>query len=163
MTNTNIVKPETKKLIKEYLKEANLMQLATDSNGKPWVCNVWFAADEDMNIYWFSSITTRHSQEISKNSSVAVAICLPHIPTENKARGIQLEGIAKQLTDPDDVETAIGHCVGRIFTLKQVRQFMSNTDEPRRFYRLKPTKIVLIDTVNLPDSPRQEYIPTTSK
>lgn len=163
MANTNVTKPEIKKLIKEYLNEANLMQLATVSNGKPWICSMWFVVDEDLNLYFFSSITTRHSQEISKDSSVAVAICLPHIPTENKVRSIQLEGTAELLTDPNDIETAIGHCVERIFTLEQIKQFMSHPNEPHRFYRIKPTKIILTDTVNLPDSPRQEYVPATTK
>ena len=50
-----------KQHIQQYLQEAKLMHLATVSGGKPWVCSVWFAADEDMNLYWFSAVTRRHS------------------------------------------------------------------------------------------------------
>lgn len=39
---------ELKKIIEDYLKEAKLMQLATSVDGQPWVCSVWFAADEVM-------------------------------------------------------------------------------------------------------------------
>lgn len=42
-------------LIKDYLTEAKLMQLVTSVDGQPWVCSVWFATDDELNIYWFSS------------------------------------------------------------------------------------------------------------
>jgi len=50
------------------------MQLATALDNQPWVCSVWFAADKDLNIYWFSSTTRRHSGEVLKNKKVAAAI-----------------------------------------------------------------------------------------
>lgn len=43
---------QIRKYIKQYLNEARMMQLATiGKNGKPWVCNVWFGFDNDLNIY----------------------------------------------------------------------------------------------------------------
>ena len=64
-----------RKLIVAYLQEAKMMQLATvGADGRPWVCNVWFAVDKDLNVYWFSATTRRHSKEILQNSHVAVAM-----------------------------------------------------------------------------------------
>lgn len=63
------------------------MQLATSLDNQPWVCNVWFAADTKLNIYWFSSITRRHSDEVTKNQKVAGAIVLPQSP-EDPSRGL---------------------------------------------------------------------------
>lgn len=141
-------------IIRRYLQEAKMMQLATVSDGKPWVCNVWFAADNDLNIYWFSATNRRHSQEVMKDPHVAAAICLPQTPSD-APRGIQLEGTAELLTEPIDVARAIKHYVGRIFNLRQVKQFMAHLDRPHRFYRIKPSQIVLFDVANFPDDPRQ--------
>ncbi len=121
-----------RKIIKDYLKEAKMMQLATVSGGKPWVCNVWFAADNDLNIYWFSSITRRHSEEVMNDPHVAAAICLPLTPAD-PARGIQLEGTAELLSKPADIAVAMKHYVGRVFNLKQVKQFMQHLDRPHKF------------------------------
>ncbi len=148
------------KLIKQYLDDARMMQLATVANGKPWVCNVWFAADKDMNIYWFSSTTRRHSQEVVSDPNVAAAICLAQTPAD-PPRGLQIEGTAQLLTNPVDIAVAMKNYVGRVFNLKQVRQFMANLDRPHRFYRIKPSLFVLFDAVNYPDDSRQEYRPGT--
>ena len=85
---------DLKKLIKDYLSQAQMMQLATSVNDQPWVCNVWFAADEDMNIYWFSSITRRHSKELLKNNKVAAAIVFPQTPKDT-SRGYNCRGLLR--------------------------------------------------------------------
>ncbi len=144
------------KLIQQYLKDARMMQLATVAEGKPWVCNVWFAADKDMNIYWFSSVTRRHSEEVMKDPNVAAAICLPQTPAD-KPQGLQLEGTAELLTKPTDIAKAMKCYVGRVFNVKQVKDFMAHMDRPHRFYRINVSSYVLFDAVNFPDNPRQEF------
>ena len=150
--------PNLKGVITDYLNEAIMMQLATVADSKPWICNVWFAADEDLNIYWISSTTRRHSAEVANNPNVAAAICLPQTPAD-VPRGIQLEGIAEELTNPSDIETAIKYFAGRIFSPEQIKNFMSNPERPHMFYRIKPSKIMLMDAVNFPENPSQEYRP----
>jgi len=147
---------ELRKLVWDYLQEAKLMQLSTEADGQPWTCSVWFAADSDLNIYWFSSTTRRHSKEVMKNPKVAAAIVLPHTP-EEKPRGLQLEGIAELLTNPKDIEKASSVYEGRIFSKDTVDEFMNFEDKPHRFYRIKPNSFVLFDVVNFPDESRQEY------
>jgi uncharacterized protein YhbP (UPF0306 family) len=147
---------DLKKLIKDYLFEAKIMQLATSIDMQPWVCNVWFAPDEEMNIYWFSSITRRHSDEVTKNPKVAAAIVLPQTP-DDAPRGLQLEGTAESLTNEKDIDKARSVYEGRIFPKETIDKLIENKEKPHRFYRIKPTKIVLFDVVNFPDNPRQEY------
>ncbi|QQS18107.1 pyridoxamine 5'-phosphate oxidase family protein [Candidatus Saccharibacteria bacterium] len=126
------------------------MQLATvGKDGKPWVCNVWFAADKDQNIYWFSATTRRHSIEVMQNPHVAASICLPQTPAD-KPRGLQLEGTAEQLTNPKDIAVAMKHYVGRVFSLKQVKDFMAHLDRPHRFYRIKVESFVLLTPSTTP-------------
>lgn len=149
---------DIRRLIEEYLKEAKLMQLATSVNNQPWVCNVWFAADKDLNIYWFSSTTRRHSAEVLKNNKVAAAIVLPHTP-KNTARGLQLQGKAEIVKDKKTLAKAILLFTRRIFTAKQIELFMKNKDKPHSFYKITPTQFVLFDVLNFPENSRQEYNP----
>lgn len=147
---------DIEKLVKNYLKEAKLMQLATSIHNQPWICSVWFAADGNLNIYWISSTTRRHSDEVIKNPKVAGAIVLPHTP-EDAPRGIQLQGKAKILTSKKEIAKAILLFTGRIFTKKNIIEFMKSKTSPHRFYMIKPTQFVLFDAVNFPNNSRQEY------
>ncbi len=150
---------EVSSLIKKYLQEAKMMQLATAVDNQPWVCNVWFAADENLNIYWFSSTTRRHSQEIKSNPKVAAAIVTQHDPKGETGVGIQVEGTAEELNDAGDIAKARKVYEGRIFDAKAIDNLINNSDKPHRFYRLKPELFVLFDPINFPDETRQEWRP----
>src|SRR5690349_8099741 len=97
---------DVRTLIIEYIKKANLMQLATVKGGKPWVCNVYFGFDDKLNIYWTSKPFRRHSQELRDNNHVAGAIALPHT-VGDKVRGVQFEGVAQELKDPKEIASGI--------------------------------------------------------
>ncbi len=143
-------------LIKDYLKKAKLMQLATSLGDQPWVCSVWFASDEDLNIYWISSTTRRHSQEVIKNKKVAVAVVLPQTP-KDPPKGLQLQGAAEELTKKEDIDKAISVYKDRIFSIEDINELMENKEKPHKFYRIKPAQIVLFDAVNFGDGWRQEF------
>ena len=145
---------EVKTLVKGYMEEAKLMQLATSANGQPWVCSVWFAADEDLNIYYFSSTLRRHSREVAANRKVSGAIALPHTPLD-KPKGVQFQGDAEMLTEKADIDDAISLYAGRIFPKEKVLELMERSSHA--FYRIRPTMFVLFDVVDFPDSPRQEF------
>ena len=147
---------ELRKLIQDYLEEAKLMQLATSVDHQPWICSVWFAADEDLNIYWFSSMTRKHSQEVVKNNRVAAAMVVPQTPND-KPRGLQVKGIAKTLTNKKDIEKAISVYKGRIFPKKTIDKLMKDTETPHKFYKITPSQFVLFDAVHFGDTWRQEY------
>lgn len=146
---------DLRRLVGEYLKEAKLMQLATSVNNQPWVCSVWFATDEDLNIYYFSSITRRHSKEVVENNRVAGAIVLPHTP-DDPPRGLQFQGTVEVLESQEDIDKAISVYVDRIFPKGKIEEFMSHKEKPHKFYKIKPTLFVLFDVVNFPDNSRQE-------
>ncbi len=137
--------PNLKKAINLYLKSAKMMQLATSSpDGHPWICNVWFAADKDMNIYWISSTNRRHSIEIANNPHVAASICLVNQPSESDNGALQIEGTAEKLTSPLEIAKALKLYASRgIFSVKQVKEFMADLEYPHRFYRVKPKTICL--------------------
>lgn len=136
---------ELKERIQQYLSEAKMMQLATASkDGKPWVCNVWFAADDQMNLYWISSTDRRHSRELAANNHVAISICLVRDPSESEKGALQIEGTAEKLTNASEIARALKLYVSRgIFSLSQVKSFMADMVHPHVFYRAKPTTITL--------------------
>lgn len=148
---------QMKELLQKYLKQAKMMHLATVADGKPWVCNVWFAVDEDFNIYWFSSVTRRHSQEVVRDNHVAGSMCLANDPTKNGDWGVQFEGTAEVLTEEADIQKAKSVYVERIFTEERVQELINHAERPHKFYRIKPTLFVVFDGVNFPDNPRQEW------
>lgn len=149
--------PDLRKLIVEYLEDQKLMQLATISESGPWICTVWQAYDEDLNIYFFSGLNRKHSKEIEKDNRVAGALSKSHTPND-KPRAIQFSGTAQALTDEEDIKKARSVYEGRIFDAETIDSFMSNTNQPHVFYKISPSKFVLFDVINYPNSPRQELV-----
>jgi uncharacterized protein YhbP (UPF0306 family) len=58
-------------IVREYIDKTVHMSLATVSGDAPWVCEVHFAYDNELNLYFISSTTRRHSREIAANPKVA--------------------------------------------------------------------------------------------
>ena len=54
---------EIPQLIKTYLQQVKVMQLATSHNSQPWAVNVHFAFNDKLNLYWMSTKERRHSRE----------------------------------------------------------------------------------------------------
>src|SRR4051812_34899784 len=86
--------PDAKLLLKSYLQQQHMMQLATASGEQPWICTVYYVVDDDFNLYWASWPTRRHSLEIAQNARVAAAIPLA-FENGRSVAGVQLQGVAK--------------------------------------------------------------------
>lgn len=73
----------------------------------PWIATVYFAIDENLNLYFFSNPSTIHCQQILSNPKVAVSVAdAPQDPTSKK-KGLQLCGNAYQLTEEADIREAM--------------------------------------------------------
>lgn len=147
-----------KQLISEYLEEAKLMQIATVKDNKPWVATVWYVHDEDWSLYFISRRNRRHTIELKKNSHVAGAIVKPHKTLGVKARGIQFEGKALEVST-SELPHAFNLFVKRYpkakVHIKSVKDIIKNITGTR-IYKIKPSRIVLFDEVNFPNDPQQE-------
>ncbi len=84
------------KIIREYIRKSPHMSLATVSDNKPWVCEVHFVYDDDLNLYFVSKQATRHCREIAINPNVAGNIIKQHPLTESP-NGVYFEGQAKKI------------------------------------------------------------------
>jgi uncharacterized protein YhbP (UPF0306 family) len=143
---------EPKKLILDHLQEAYVMQLATSKDGQPWVCNVHFYADDDLNLYWFSNTNTRHSKDIAANPRVAVAVA---VHTEMPLIGVQLEGDA-ELCDLAACEPALRAYGVRHHREEWVQTAMDGQGDIKP-YKFTPRLLSVFDFKNFPKDPKQEW------
>lgn len=97
--------------IREYLPQIIHMSLATVKDNKPWVCEVHFSYDDELNLYFISSSKTRHAQELIANSQVAGNIVVQH-HRDQKVRCVDFEGTAEML-DGASADEAYGAYVAR--------------------------------------------------
>jgi nitroimidazol reductase NimA-like FMN-containing flavoprotein (pyridoxamine 5'-phosphate oxidase superfamily) len=100
---------DVEKIIRENIDNTVHMSLATVSGDAPWVCEVHFAYDDDLNLYWRSLTSRRHSQEIAKNPKVAGNIVKQHAPDEYP-QAIYFEGTA-ELLGPGAAQQKAFECI----------------------------------------------------
>jgi uncharacterized protein YhbP (UPF0306 family) len=96
---------EIEYIIRDYIPQIIHMSLATVKDNKPWVCEVHFSYDDELNLYFGSSSKTRHAQEILGNSHVAGNIVTQH-HKDQKVRCVDFEGIATPLSSEEAEKTA---------------------------------------------------------
>lgn len=144
-----------KELIERYLSETEIMQLATVFGGKPWICSLHFAVDDDSNIFWISNADSLHSHEIAANPNVAIVIA---VKTDKPLIGIQAEGLAKLVSDPKVLRTAMDKYINRHGTDRSFAdQIIAGTNE-HKLYMFTPKRYCLFDQANFPSSSLNEWI-----
>src|SRR5204862_27783 len=92
---------DIEQIVREYINKSLHMSLATCGGNKPWVCEVHFAYDENLNLYFRSLKTCRHSQEIAQNPNVAGNIVRQH-SLEEYPHAIYFEGTAAIIEDEQE-------------------------------------------------------------
>jgi uncharacterized protein YhbP (UPF0306 family) len=148
---------EVGELIKEYLRQGRMMQIATSTDGQPWICTVYFVPDEKQNLYWLSYPERRHSQEIAQNSKVAIAI-----PIKFDSRpiiGIQTEGSAEKIKDADVIKGILPAYVEKYGQGKDFYSLFIAGKNRHELYKYTPTKYALMDETNFSDENAHEWIP----
>ncbi len=148
------MRPEN--FIVKYLDEVPLMQLASCADNHPWVVNVYFAMDNQHNIYWMSQDMRRHSKEIFHNPKVAGVVHEPYAIGQ-PGRAVHFEGEARPVpvTEAEDLFQAYAEKFNQHNMLPQ----LLDTNSPHTLYQLQPSLFVLYDEANFPDNPRQEWKP----
>jgi uncharacterized protein YhbP (UPF0306 family) len=89
---------DVEKIVREYVDKSIHMSLATSSGNKPWVCEVHFVYDDNLNLYFRSLKSRRHSQEIAANPNVAGNVVKQHAVGEYP-HAVYFEGTAELMTD----------------------------------------------------------------
>lgn len=125
---------DVEKVVREYLPEVIHMSLATSKDGKPWVCEVHFAYDGNLNLYFRSTTSRRHSQEIAANPKVAGNIVRQHQPGEYPL-GVYFEGTAKLLEAGEEQDKAFECLNGRFNIGRKILEEAQNPDG-HQFYKI---------------------------
>lgn len=145
---------DIEKTIRQYLSEVIHMSLATSMNNKPWVCEVHFVFDKDLNIYFRSKPSRRHSKEIAQNNSVAGNIVSQHTVGE-KVRGVYFEGKAELLQNIDNKHPAYKLYCQRFNRGEEILEEANNQEDGHKFYKISVKKFYLFDSRE--SSPGQKY------
>ena len=90
-----MVDDEIREQVLAYLRQHQVMTLATIGPEGPWAAAVFYV-NEGFTLYFLSSGHTRHSRHIAENSLAAAAIQEDYKDWPS-IRGIQLEGVVSQL------------------------------------------------------------------
>jgi uncharacterized protein YhbP (UPF0306 family) len=130
-------------IINDYLQNVLHLSLATSVNDKPWVCEVHFVYDGDMNLYFRSLPTRRHSEEIAQNPNVAGNIVVQHERGE-APRGVYFEGTAELLKGVDENHIAYTEYCRRLGTGPAILEDASNPDG-HQFYKITVRDWYLFD------------------
>jgi uncharacterized protein YhbP (UPF0306 family) len=140
-------------VIRDYLPEVIHMSLATTNDDKPWVCEVHYVFDSDLNLYFRSTPDRRHSKEIEKNPNVAGNIVKQH-SLGQKPRGIYFEGKAEMLQDVDENDVAYTLYCKRFGTNQSILQ-EARTENGHKFYKITVNKFYVFDSIE--SNPSQKY------
>lgn len=146
----------TGELIRQYVSNLFHLSLATSLNGQPWICEVHYVYDDDLNFYFLSKPSRRHSKEIAANPKVAGNIVKQHSATETP-RGVYFEGTAELLKNVAEDSAPFNLYDQRFGLSAGIREEIKADPEGHKFYKIMPTHFMLFDPVNFPDNPRQEW------
>lgn len=139
--------------IRDYLPEVIHMSLATSKDNKPWVCEVHFPYDQDLNIYFSSLTSRRHSQEIAVNPNVAGNIVTQHVEGQ-KVRGVYFEGKAELLKNVTSTYSAFLSLQER-FGLDEEDLQEAGEENGHHFYKISVETFYLFDSRE--SKPSQKY------
>lgn len=129
--------------IREYLPNVIHMSLATARDNKPWVCEVHYAYDTELNLYFRSKVNTRHSSDVRDNPHVSGNIVEQH-QQGDKPRGIYFEGMCTELNEVNETSPAFASYAERFDFDKSDLEDQTAPDG-HRFYKITVSKFYIFD------------------
>lgn len=138
-------------LYDQYLKDGNVMQLATMSEDKPWICTVYYVA-RNGRLYWLSYPTRRHSVELATRPLAAAAIMIK--PTQ-PVIGVQVEGNVTVVTDAETVKNVMTLYHAKYQQGGDFYDSYTKGTNKHQLYCLEVTQANIFDEMNYPDDGRQ--------
>lgn len=134
-----------KSSICRYLVQHTTLSLATCSDGRPWSTDLFYASDDSCRLYFVSSVTTRHCQDIAVNPRVSVSIS-EQVAGWKEIKGLQLDGVAGVVSGAD--RNGVTELYFTKFPALKKLHYASEILKLLRkssFYRISPKWIRLID------------------
>lgn len=109
-------------LIAALLREETTLSLATCSeSGEASVAPLFYIADEELSLYWFSSESSLHCLNLNRTPRTAAAV-YRNAKSWRDICGVQLRGAVSRVTEPERRATLVkAYCerfkLGRVFRL----------------------------------------------
>lgn len=129
--------------IKQLLTASRYATVSTvDADGNPWAAPVWYVADDELNIYWWSAIGAQHSQNIAHNSLAYITIFDSNLP-EGDGIGLYIQATAAPIPD-DELEGAINLYNASTQKFKMSRENCAPL-APSRLYKASPRAVWIND------------------
>lgn len=100
-----------REVAESVIEETQYLALSTSDETEPWVAPIEYFRDDDWNLYFFSTTSSRHAQHIEENQTVAVALWSQDQPEEYSPdmnvtlNGVQIRGKAARLSENEYNET----------------------------------------------------------
>lgn len=136
----------TKETVLDFLSKHKLMTIATYGD-HPWIASVYYSFDKNLNIYFLSSTDTLHAKHIASNPQVAVAIADSHqTPSQNKI-GLQLYGVATEISNLAKIRHALAHWKSSLDIINPDLDYNGMFQKliKSRMFRIEPKEIKLFD------------------
>ncbi len=131
------------KRIREYLKSVIHLSLATAVENKPWITEVHYSYDNDLNFYFLSRPSRRHSSESQKNHLIAGNIVKQHWIWE-KVAWVYFEWIIEMLENISVSDTAYTTYHDR-FSIGPEKLKEQYEENGHRFFKIKVLKFSIFD------------------
>ena len=139
-----------KKMILDYLKDHHTVSLATEKDGVPHAATVFYASI-GFQLYFLSSPTSRHGENLSLNPRVSATINEDYSDWL-AIKGIQMEGrvacVGGILENGRIAKTYVKKFPAVsdfLFSPRKLGQAIASKVAKVRFYRLTPSKIYFIN------------------
>lgn len=142
----------------EEINRAKVMQVATSSNGQPWICTVYFVI-KDGNFYWLSFPERRHSKELANRQKAAVAVS---VHQDVPVVGLQAEGDVRVVSEIDEAQGVLDLYVAKYGKGGDFVARLKRGENHHELYCLVPRNIMLFDE-RTPDAPAYRQISLTDQ
>jgi len=125
---------DVEKTVREYIDKTVHLSLGTSQDNKPWVCELHFAYDENLNLYFRSLKSRRHSEEITTNANVAGDI-IDKYGIDDSVVGVYFEGTAKLLVAGEEQNLA-AKCLRTRLRIEDDIVAEASDDKEHQFYKI---------------------------
>ena len=123
--------------VAKLLNAQSTLALATrGADGAPYVAPLFYVADEENRLYWFSSARSAHSRNLKRDPRAAVTVYAATFEWK-EIRGVQMRGTAQVVKNPEVRRAYVARFrLGKVWQVAMARS---------RLYCFEPSWIRYID------------------
>ncbi|UVW36191.1 pyridoxamine 5'-phosphate oxidase family protein [SAR92 clade bacterium H455] len=141
--------------LKAFLQAESVLTLSVNDDQGPWTAPVLYVADEDLNLYFLSSSSTRHIASLPEDNRIAASIYSDYKGDWLGICGVQMEAHISQV-DETDRAAAAARYFQRFPEVKALIDNPANEQEQRigaafgksHFFRVTPTCVRFINNAD---------------